>query len=103
MITGRKPISDSILYSIKKVIPSLNEEWLVHGKGTMFIDTQEIIPKTIDDKFANITEDEFALYFAKHKKRLLQNEIIKVVIDKVASDLYIKKLKDDIKKLTDNS
>ncbi len=103
MITGRKPISDSILYSIKKVIPTLNEEWLVHGKGSMFIDAAKIIPKSVDDKFANITEDEFALYFTKHKERLLENEIIKVVIDKAASDMYIRKLKDDIKKLTDNS
>lgn len=103
MITGRKPISDSILYSIKKIIPKLNEEWLLHGKGTMFIDIEQVIPKTVDDKFSTISDDEFALYFTKHKERLLENEIIKVVIDKAASDLYISKLKDDIKKLTDNS
>lgn len=103
MITGRKPISDSILYSIKKEIPSLNEEWLLHGKGTMFENVGETIPNSVDAKFSDITDDEVALYFAKHKERLLQNEIIKVIIDKSASEMYIQKLKQDIKKLTDNS
>jgi transcriptional regulator with XRE-family HTH domain len=103
MITGRKPISDSILYSIKKEIPNLNEEWLLHDKGTMFIGVQDVIPNTLDAKFLEISDDEFALYFTKHKDRLLQNDIIKVVIDKEVSELYINKLKDDIKKLSDNS
>lgn len=102
MITGRKPISDSILYSIKKEIPNLNEDWLLKGKGTMFLEAKDIITTEMDDKFAQISEDEFALYFAKHKERLLKNEIIKVIIDKAASELYINKLKEDIKKLSNN-
>lgn len=102
MITGRKPISDSILYSIKKEIPNLNEEWLLNGKGNMFLEAKDIITNEVDDKFSQISEDEFALYFAKHKEHLLKNDIIKVIIDKAASELYINKLKEDIKKLSDD-
>lgn len=102
MITGRKPISDSILYSIKKEIPNLNEEWLLNGKGNMFLEAKDIITNEVDDKFSQISEDEFALYFAKHKEQLLKNDIIKVIVDKAASELYINKLKEDIKKLSDD-
>ncbi|EDP94188.1 hypothetical protein KAOT1_02296 [Kordia algicida OT-1] len=103
MITGRKPISDSILYSIKKEIPNLNEEWLLQGKGSMFLAPNDVITNEVDDVFSRISDDEFAIYFAKHKDRLLNNEIIKVIIEKAASELYINKLKEDIKKLSDNS
>lgn len=103
LINGRKPVSDSILYSIKKVFPNFNEEWLMNGMGSMFVNENDATPKTLDEKFSNISDDEFALYFAKHKDRLVENEIIKIVIDKVASELYIEKLKDDIRKLSDNS
>ncbi|WP_420571926.1 hypothetical protein [Kordia sp.] len=103
MITGRKPISDSILYSIKKEIPNLNEEWLIHGKGNMFISTKDVVTNEVDNLFSKISDDEFALYFAKHKDRLLKNEIIKVIIDKTVSELYIQKLKEDIQNLSNNS
>ena len=102
MITGRKPISDSILYSIKKEIPNLNEDWLLKGVGNMFLEARDVITNEVDDKFSQISEDEFALYFAKHKERFLQNDIIKVIIDKAASELYINKLKEDIKKLSND-
>lgn len=102
LINGRKPVSDSVLYSIKKILPNFNEEWLISGKGSMFLNIEEPKPKTLEEKFANITDDEFALYFAKHKDRLMKNEVINIVIDKVASELYIEKLKEDIKALSDN-
>ena len=103
LINGRKPVSDSILYSIKKMLPNFNEDWLMSGKGSMFIDNEESATKTLEEKFSVISDDEFALYFAKHKDRLMENEVIKIVVDKVASELYIEKLKEDIKKLSDNS
>lgn len=102
LINGRKPVSDSILYTIKKVLPAFNEDWLMKGVGSMFTDENNTKPKTLEDKFFNISDDEFALYFAKHKERLVENEIIKIVIDKAASELYIEKLKEDIRNLSDN-
>jgi len=103
LINGRKPVSDSILYSIKKNFPQFNEEWLMKGKGNMFSNENDSKPKTLENKFIDISDDEFALYFAKHKERLVQNEIIKIVIDKAASELYIEKLKEDIRNLSNNS
>lgn len=102
LINERKPVSDSILYSIKKLFPDFNEDWLMKGKGSMFLSEEEAQPKSLEEKFSKISDDEFALYFAKYKDRLMENEIIKIVIDKVASELYIEKLKDDIRKLSDN-
>lgn len=103
LINGRKPVSDSILYSIKKMLPNFNEDWLINGQGSMFIDENKSATKTLEEKFSPISDDEFALYFAKYKDRLMENEVIKIVVDKVASELYIEKLKEDIKKLSNNS
>lgn len=102
LINGRKPVSDSILYNIKKVLPAFNEDWLMKGEGSMFASVNDAEPKTLEDKFSTISDDEFALYFAKHKERLSENEIIKIVIDKAASELYIEKLKEDIRNLSNN-
>jgi transcriptional regulator with XRE-family HTH domain len=103
LINGRKPVSDSILYSIKKILPNFNEDWLKSGKGSMFINANNSNSQTLEEKFSTISDDEFALYFAKHKERLMNNEMIKIIVDKVASELYIEKLKDDIRKLSDNA
>ncbi|QHI36724.1 hypothetical protein IMCC3317_20940 [Kordia antarctica] len=99
MINGRKPVSDSILYGIKKVLPTFNEDWLMKGEGTMFINENDAKPETLEDKFSAISDDEVALYFEENKERLLQNNIIKVIIEKEVSGLFVMKLKEDIKKL----
>ncbi|WP_271407162.1 helix-turn-helix domain-containing protein [Tenacibaculum soleae] len=54
------------------------------------------IPETTLEKFENISDDELNLYILKNKKRILQNEIISLYIDKVATEKALKILANDI-------
>ncbi len=55
------------------------------------------MPRTIEDKFKNITDDELCIYFIKRKEVFLKNELISTLIKKEATEIaknyYINEIK----------
>ncbi|MEQ3501120.1 helix-turn-helix transcriptional regulator [Tenacibaculum sp. SSH1-16] len=56
-----------------------------------------LLPNDIIKKFDEISDDELTLYITKNKKRILENEIISLYIDKLATEKALKILANEIK------
>ncbi|MGG8496889.1 hypothetical protein ACQY1Q_10760 [Tenacibaculum sp. TC6] len=60
-------------------------------------DSRLNLPNEIISKFENISDDELSLYILKNKSRILNNEVIKVWIEKLAIEKAKEFLKNEIK------
>lgn len=77
MIKGRKKISDKLLFSITKVMPSVNSEWISEGKGDMFIKESSFILTNNNEK---LEIDKIVDIIFLHKEKFEENEKFKTYI-----------------------
>ncbi|MBE7653263.1 hypothetical protein [Tenacibaculum finnmarkense] len=88
-------ISQDIITEVLSNIPEVNPTWFLLGKEKMIKDLE--LPELTEIKFENISDDELSLYIIKNKDRLLTNKVLKVFIEKRATEIAINILKSDIK------
>lgn len=82
MVNGKKNISDSFLFNLKKVIPDLNVDWIRTGNGQM----------TERNKLVFIDELEMFTYIYDNKKRLLENGELQSLLKDMQEDVKYKAL-----------
>lgn len=91
ILIGKGELNDKFLYSIRKVIPNLNTNWLLNGEGEMYLrnnivneDPAEYLnPKkiTIDIDGVEYPILRLVLAFMKHEEDFMKIEEFQSIID----------------------
>ncbi|CAL2093204.1 protein of unknown function [Tenacibaculum sp. 190524A02b] len=91
--------------AIKNKTISINQVLIISEKFNAQKDLEKYVsenknfqlPIEVNNKFDNITDDELSLYILKNKDRILNNEVIKIWIEKLAIEKAKEFLKREIK------
>ncbi|MFD1292671.1 helix-turn-helix transcriptional regulator [Lutibacter holmesii] len=76
MISGKKKISDKIVFNITKVLPSLNPEWLETGEGEML--STETFPELSHPFTKNKTDILNRLAKLEETQNIVQSDLLRM-------------------------